>query len=92
MYYTIMNVNSEDGRYKKYLRDYRRKKYAENPQEILLKNKMYYYKRRNGVSDEETKKYGIYLPQVGRLKKAIEELNEQSDDVLQEVLKQYIQN
>ena len=85
-----MEEINEDGRYKKYMRDYRRRKYSANPEEIQAKNKMYYYKTKFGLSADELKKYGLLLPEVGKLKKAIKELEDKDTDVLREVLTSYL--
>jgi hypothetical protein len=56
-----------------YMREYKRKMYAENPEKIKSKNKAYYYKYRCGMTDDDMKKYDILLPYVAKIQKALDE-------------------
>jgi hypothetical protein len=56
-----------------YMREYKRKVYADNPDKIKSKNKAYYYKYRCGMTDEDMKKYDILLPYVAKIQKALDD-------------------
>lgn len=53
-----------------YMREYKQKKYAENPNLIKDKNKAYYYKYKCGLTAEDMAKYDTLLPYVARIKMA----------------------
>jgi ribonucleotide reductase alpha subunit len=73
-----------------YMREYKRKKYIENGDEMKAKNKAYYYKYKFGLNSEEMKKYQNLLPLVAKIRKGLEELKEKNPDFLQDVLEMYI--
>jgi len=71
---------------KEYMRLYKRKQYAEKPDDIKAKNKAYYAKYKYGMSSEDMKKYNTLLPLVSKIKKNCEELKEKNIDFLKEIL------
>lgn len=59
-----------------YMREYKKKKYAENPDLIKEKNKSYYYKYKCGLTAEDMEKYDTLLPYVAKIKMAVDEFKE----------------
>lgn len=56
-----------------YMREYKQKKYAENPNIIKEKNKAYYYKYKCGLTADDMAKYDTLTPYVAKIKMAIDE-------------------
>jgi hypothetical protein len=71
---------------KEYMRLYKRKQYAEKPDDIKAKNKAYYAKYKYGMSSEDMKKYDTLLPLVSKIKKNCEELKEKNIVFLKDIL------
>lgn len=61
---------------KAYIREYKRKQYADNPDLIKTKNRAYYYKYKCGLSNEDMEKYDTLLPYVAKIKMAVDEFRE----------------
>lgn len=61
---------------KAYIREWKRKDYAENGDKIKSKNKAYYYKYKCGLSNEDMDKYDTLLPYVAKIKMAVDEFKE----------------
>lgn len=59
---------------KTYMRDYKKKKYAENPAPMLANNRTRYLKKNVDIDATEATKYGIYLADVIRLKQLMEKV------------------
>jgi hypothetical protein len=59
---------------KTYMRDYKKKKYAENPAPMLASNRTHYLKKNVDIDATEATKYGIYLADVIRLKQLMEKV------------------
>jgi hypothetical protein len=78
---------------REYMKNYMRKRYQENSEQIKLKNQAYYYKYRFGLTTEDMKKYDILLPHIAKLDKILCELKEANDtlakEFLEDKLKQY---
>lgn len=74
----------------KYMREYKRKQYQEKCEEIKSKNKAYYYKYKHNLSNDDMKKYDIYLPIVARVRKNLDELALANPEILNELLNQYL--
>lgn len=73
-----------------YMREYKRKQYKENPDQIKEKNKAYYYKYKFKVSVEEAHKYDTLLPNVVRLRKELEEIISKKPELINDLLNPYI--
>lgn len=73
-----------------YMREYKRKQYKENPEEIKTKNKAYYYKYKYKISVEEAHKYDTLLPNVVRLRKEIEEIINKNPELINDLLTPYL--
>ena len=69
----VENIPQKTSR-KEYMRNYKRKEYAEKGEEIRAKNKAYYCKYKNNLSTEQMKKYGVHLPKVVAIQKSLGEL------------------
>jgi len=75
---------------RKYMREYKQKVYAENPDKIKELNRMYYAKYKYNISEEECKKYGANLPLVIKLKTNLDQINNIDKDLLKCILANYI--
>jgi len=75
---------------RKYMRDYKRKKYAENS-DIKDMNKTYYYKYKFNVPDEDIKRYGVLLPSIYKIKKELDSLKTNNPDILRELIFSYLE-
>ena len=73
-----------------YMREYKRKKYAENGDAMKQKNKAYYYKTKFGLNSDDMKKYDIHLPLVAKLLDNLNKLREVKPEVIAELLTPYI--
>ena len=84
----------EDTKLRKYMRDYKRKKYAENPDNIKLKNTAFYYKRTLGMSLEEVKElekvFGQHFSLAVKIKKHLDAMKEEKPALVGEILKPYL--
>jgi hypothetical protein len=71
---------------KEYMRNYKRKEYAEKGEEIRAKNKAYYCKYKNNVPAEQMKKYGIHLPKVVAIQKSLADLYNADPDLFNDII------
>jgi len=51
----------------KYMREYKKKKYDEDPDKILASNKKYYYKTKFRLTKEETEIFGDLIVDCGKI-------------------------
>lgn len=75
-----------------YMREYKKKKYSENPEEFKIRNKMYYVKYKYGVSDDDCKKYGNCLPEVVKIWNAMNKLKESNPELIKDIISPYKEN
>jgi len=75
-----------------YMREYKRKKYAEDANKIKEKNKQYYYKNKYGLTSEDMKKYDTALPLVAKIINNLEELKKINPDIIIDVLTPFMNN
>jgi hypothetical protein len=61
---------------KTYMREYKQKQYAENPEHIRNKNKAYYYKNKCKLDSDTMKKYDTLLPYVAKIRTSINEFKD----------------
>tara|TARA_R110000765_G_scaffold268601_4_gene367598 strand:- start:835 stop:1143 length:309 start_codon:yes stop_codon:yes gene_type:complete len=73
-----------------YMREYKKKKYAENTEDVKDKNKQYYYKTKFGLSCEDMATYGTDLPVICRIRKGLEELEKSNSGLIDDVLRPYL--
>lgn len=71
---------------KAYIREWKRKDYAENGDKIKSKNKAYYYKYKCGLSNEDMEKYDTLLPYVAKIKMSVDEFKNHNTKLLVEYL------
>ena len=74
---------------KEYMKLYMRKRYNQKGDQVRANNKMYYVKYKEGLSAEETKKYGTLLPSVRALQKELAHINQQNPELLVSILEQF---
>lgn len=76
---------------REYMREYKRKQYKTNGEEIRANNKAYYYKTKYNLSAADLKRYGKYLPLVTKVKQQLQELHDENPELLHEVVQLFIQ-
>ena len=75
---------------KAYIREYKRKEYQENKEEMRDKGRAYYYKYKFNASNEDHTKYATYLPNVIKIRNELEYLKEHKPEFIKEILHPYI--
>ena len=65
-----------------YMREYRRKQYASNPDPIKAKNKSFYYKYKFGLSGEEMALYGDLTPEVSKVLNLMASISERNPKLI----------
>ena len=85
-----MNVetNSEP-KSRVYIREWKRKDYAENGDKIKAKNKAYYYKNKFGLNGDDMKKYNIHLPLVAKIYDNLNKLKYEKPEFIKDILQKY---
>lgn len=86
----ISNTTLKTADKTKYMREYKRKQYLNNPDEIKSKNKAYYYKNKYELSTDDLRKYDIHLPLIAKIRKNLDELRSKNPDFIMTVLEPYI--
>jgi hypothetical protein len=74
---------------KAYMREYKKKEYQENKEEMKEKNRAYYYKYKFNVTTEDHNMFGTYLPNVVKIRKEMDYLKEHNPELVKEILKAY---
>ena len=64
-----------------YMREYKRRKYAENPEAMLAKSNFYRYKSKFNLTEEDAKKYGDLLPNVYKARLHLDRLKLANPDL-----------
>jgi len=59
---------------REYMRTYKAKKYAENPESARRANNLKYLKKTHTVNTDDKMKYGEWLPAIFQLRKIVSEL------------------
>ena len=77
-----MDIKNIEPKSRKYMREYKRRQYAEKGDLIRAKNKAYYYKTKFGLNTEDMKKYDNLLPLVAKITRHLEELQEQKPELI----------
>lgn len=72
-----------------YIREWKRKDYAENGEKIKAKNKAYYYKNKFGLNSDDMKTYDIHLPLVAKVMDNLNKLREVKPELIELVLQKY---
>lgn len=72
-----------------YMREYKRKQYADNASIIKDKNKAYYYKNKFQLPNEDMKKYDVMLPNVAKARYYLDLLRTEHPELLPEIIAIY---
>jgi hypothetical protein len=75
---------------KAYIREYKRKEYQENREEMKGKGRAYYFKYRYNATAEDHSKYETYLPNVVKIRKELEILKAEKPEYIKEILAPYL--
>ncbi len=73
-----------------YMREYKRKQYAANTDQVLAQNRAYYCRRKNDVSADEAKRLGADLPVVLRVRSGLLQLRDSNPDLFREILDSFM--
>ena len=83
------DMPSTEPKSRRYIREWKRKDYAENSDKIKAKNKAYYYKKKFGLSTEDMKTYDIHLPLVAKVIDNLNKLKDVKPELIELVLQKY---
>lgn len=81
--------NENEPKSRTYIREWKRKDYAENGDKIKAKNKAYYYKNKFGLNSDDMKMYDIHLPLVAKVMDNLNKLKEQKPELINTILQKY---
>lgn len=81
--------NENEPKSRTYIREWKRKDYAENGDKIKAKNKAYYYKNKFGLNSDDMKLYDIHLPLVAKVMDNLNKLKEQKPELINTILQKY---
>ena len=73
-----------------YIREWKRKDYAENGDKIKAKNKAYYYRNKFGLNCDDMKKYDIHLPLVAKVLYNLNKLKAEKPELIKDILQNYM--
>jgi len=82
-------TESEEPKSRAYMREWKRQNYLKNGEEMKATQRAYYYKYKNGMSDEEMHRYKSLLPLVSKVSKGLEELKKANPDFFKEILQKF---
>jgi hypothetical protein len=74
---------------KSYIKEYKKKKYAENPEKVKTKNKSYYYKYKFGLTAEEMKLYGDLTPEVSKVIHLMSVITDRNPSLISHILERF---
>ena len=80
----------EEPKSRAYIREWKRKNYQKNGETMKATQRAYYYKYKNGMSDEDMHRYKALLPLVSKVSKGLEDLKKANPEFFQEILQKYI--
>ncbi len=91
---TKVKLTDEQKKEKKrtYMREWKRKRYAENPEGIKNTNKIAYYMVHYNATKEDVKEYGDCLPLVAKINSCLEELKTQNTEIFRSIIEKYTQD
>lgn len=75
---------------KTYIREYKRKEYQDNKEEMKGKGRAYYFKYKYNATAEDHLQFGTHLPSVVKIRKELELLKAQKPEFIKEILAPYI--
>lgn len=82
-------TESEEPKSRAYIREWKRQNYLKNGEEMKATQRAYYYKYKNGMSDEEMHRYKSLLPLVSKVSKGLEELKKANPEFFKEILQKF---
>ena len=86
---TVMEpmLEKEKEERKRYMREYKRRKYAEDTEEARRTSLSYYYKTRYDLTPEEFREYGRFSPNIVKIKKNMSELYSLNPELAREMVR-----
>jgi|TARA_R110000803_G_scaffold30611_3_gene68936 hypothetical protein len=66
---------------REYMRDWKKRNYANNKDNIQVINKNHYYKTKYGCNEEDKELFGIYLGDCLKLRKLLADLRKKDEGV-----------
>ena len=75
---------------KAYIREYKRKEYQENRDEMKEKGRAYYFKYKYKATAEDHTAYGTHLPNVVKIRKELDILKAEKPEYIKEILAPYL--
>ena len=89
-HYSLLDIEMNgEPKARAYMREWKRKDYAENGEKVRAKNKAYYYKYKYGLTGEDMRAYDIYLPVVAKIIDNLNKLKELKPDLIHQILQRY---
>ena len=73
-----------------YIREWKRKNYEKNGEQVRAKNKAYYYKYKFNLDGDDMKTYDIHLPLVAKIWDNLEKLKTEKPELINICLAKYI--
>ena len=72
-----------------YMRDYKAKKWSEDPDKMKLINRAFYYKYKFDVSAADMKLYGVLTPEVSQAIHCLDVVAEHRPALLRHIIERY---
>ena len=85
----VSNTDESKEKRRTYMREWKRKKYAENPNTIREFNKTAYYKTKYNGRKEDIQKYGEMFPVISKITSSLEELRELNVEMFRDIIRKY---
>ena len=73
-----------------YIKEWKKKNYEKNGEQVRAKNRMYYYKYKFNLDNDDIKKYDIHLPLVAKVWDNLEKLKLAKPELINMCLAKYI--
>jgi len=81
----------EEPKSRAYIREWKRQNYQKNGETMKATQRAYYYKYKNGISDDDMRRYKTLLPLVSKVSKGLEQLKEANPEILKEILEKFLE-
>ena len=82
-------ITQEEPKSRAYIREWKRQNYQKKGEEMKATQRAYYYKYKNGISDEAMHRYKALLPLVSKVTKGLEQLKEANPEFFKEILQKF---
>lgn len=83
-------TDEEKREYKRaYMRNWKREKYAKDPESIKECNRTAYYKAKYNGTKEDVEEYGDLFPLVSKITSGLENLREQNVELFRNIIRKY---